>query len=155
MSDTAERTRLEHEILRDFPIARGMGVVVEHCDLTALVLCAPLEPNLNASGTAFGGSIGALAMLAGWACSHRIAERAGLEARVVIQHADVHFVRPAAGSIRATCAVPPANVVEHWLTALRHHHKGRIQLPVEIWCGDQIVAEFVGRYVGMRPEVQI
>src|SRR5690606_33240492 len=49
------------------PLARAMGVRVERCDSEGLVLTAPLEPNHNHLGTAFGGSLAALATLAGYA----------------------------------------------------------------------------------------
>lgn len=149
MSDAPERDRLEREILHGFPIAGAMGVSVERCDREQIVLRAPLGANLNAGGTFFGGSTGALAMLAGWACCHQIAERASRNATVVIQHADIRFVRPARGAISARCSVPPKEVCEHWLEALAHHHKGRLQLDVDVVCEGETVARFLGKYVGM------
>src|ERR1700685_2498987 len=52
-----------HEVI---PLPKGMGVGVEVSDAHALVLTAPKEQNKNSLNTAFGGSLVALATLAGY-----------------------------------------------------------------------------------------
>ncbi len=148
MNHAQARDRLEREIHRGFPIAVAMGVSVERAD-AMIALSAPLDVNVNAGATFFGGSTGALAMLAGWACCHLVAERARLNATVVIQHADIRFVRPATGTVKAMCSIPPREVCEHWLISLTHHHKGRLVLDVNLVSEGETVAQFVGKYVGM------
>jgi putative thioesterase YiiD len=48
------------------PITRAMGVKVEDYDGRRLILSAPLDANVNHLGTAFGGSLNALAVLSGY-----------------------------------------------------------------------------------------
>jgi len=65
MSDSVlqETERFLHE---QIPLTRAMGVRVRSWDGEKLWLSAPLEPNHNHLGTAFGGSLSALATLAGY-----------------------------------------------------------------------------------------
>ena len=51
---------------RHVPLFRAMQAQIERCDVTRLALTAPLEPNVNDKGTAFGGSMAAIAALTGW-----------------------------------------------------------------------------------------
>ena len=57
---------LEKRILTDIPLARHIGVRVVEFDGSSLALGAPLAANSNHKGTAFGGSLFSLAVLAGW-----------------------------------------------------------------------------------------
>ena len=61
------REYLQERIGREFMLARHIGVVVESADDAAVVLLAPLAPNANHQGTAFGGSLYSLSVLTGWA----------------------------------------------------------------------------------------
>ena len=74
------------------PLARAMGVRVERCDSEALVLTAPLEPNHNHLGTAFGGSLAALATLAGYAFLWR--ELRDPDAHIVIRRSELDYRHP-------------------------------------------------------------
>ncbi len=56
---------IESYLHREIPITAAMGIRVESYNEKELVLTAPLEPNHNHLGTAFGGSLSAIATLAG------------------------------------------------------------------------------------------
>lgn len=58
------------------PITRVMGVRVEGYDERRLVLSAPLDTNVNHLGTAFGGSLNALAVLSGGLIPRRLSRAA-------------------------------------------------------------------------------
>ena len=65
------REYLQRRIVGEFAVAKHMGIVVESADDSAVVLRAPLAPNANHKGTAFGGSLYSVAVLAGWAWATR------------------------------------------------------------------------------------
>ncbi len=67
------------------PVTRSLGAAAVRWDGAALALRAPLAPNLNHRGTAFGGSMSALAILAGWGVVHLALRARGLETRLVVQ----------------------------------------------------------------------
>ena len=60
-------TDFEAECRADIPLLTAMQLsLVDYEDLT-LMLEAPLAPNINNKGTAFGGSIASICLFAGWA----------------------------------------------------------------------------------------
>jgi hypothetical protein len=61
------RDYLQNRIVQEFALAKHMGIRVESADDAAVVLRAPLTLNANYKGTAFGGSLYSVAVLAGWA----------------------------------------------------------------------------------------
>ena len=86
------------------PITRAMGVKVEDYDGERLVLSAPLESNINHLGTAFGGSLNALAVLSGYGLLWL--ELQDTECHIVIRDSSISYDRPVRGEIRATCVRP-------------------------------------------------
>ena len=74
---------LQNLIDREIILAKHMGVVVESADDTSMVLRAPLAPNANHKGTAFGGSLYSIAVLTGWAWVTRCLATRELDAEAV------------------------------------------------------------------------
>lgn len=67
MTTTAADTRaLQARLLEEIPLARHMEIRVLCSDRRSLLLSAPLAANSNHKGTAFGGSLYSVAVLAGW-----------------------------------------------------------------------------------------
>ena len=56
----------EQQLLADIPLTRTMQLRVAGWDGATLRLGAPLAPNINDKGCAFGGSLSSLMTLAGW-----------------------------------------------------------------------------------------
>ena len=56
----------ERDLLATIPLARAMQLSLRAHAADELVLAAPLAPNVNDKGCAFGGSLGSLLTLAGW-----------------------------------------------------------------------------------------
>ena len=63
--------------VREIPLARAMALTVAGYDGATLALAAPLAPNGNDKGCAFGGSLASLMTLAGWAWSTSRSRLAG------------------------------------------------------------------------------
>src|SRR5688572_29184778 len=83
------------------PITRAMGVRVTDYDVDKLIIEAPLLLNHNHLGTAFGGSLGTMAMLAGYAMLWL--ELSECDCHVVVRDCSLKFKRPVRGDIRACC----------------------------------------------------
>jgi thioesterase domain-containing protein len=96
---------IEHFLRGKIPLTRAIGVQVESMDPGGLVLTAPLEPNHNHLGTAFGGSLAALATLAGYALLWL--ELGDQEAHIVIRRSQLDYRHPVTGTLRAFCHRPP------------------------------------------------
>ena len=123
---------VQHRIVSEFALARHIGIVVESADDAAVVLCAPLAPNANYKGTAFGGSLYSLAVLTGWAWVTRYLAARGMAADAVIQESSTRFLAPVHGELRASAAAPSDPQIDKFHKMLQRAGRGRIRLRVDI-----------------------
>jgi len=91
--DTASAA-LEREILTQIPLARAMSLTVDAYDGDSLTLSAPLAPNVNDKGCAFGGSLVSLMTLAGWGLVKLGLDRLGKSCDIYVQDSDVRYLAP-------------------------------------------------------------
>lgn len=138
------RDYLQDRIVGEFMLARHIGIVVESADDGVVVLRAPLAPNANYKGTAFGGSLFSIAVLTGWAWVTRYLEARGLPADAVIQESSVHFFAPVRGDLRASAAAPSGAQIDKFRRMLQRAGRGRIRLRVEINYEQTLAALFEG-----------
>ena len=140
------RDYLQNRILGEFTLARHIGIVVESADDAAVVLRAPLAPNANFKGTAFGGSLYSLAVLTGWAWVTRYLAARGLSADAVIQESSTRFLVPVEGELRASAAAPSSVQIDKFCKMLQRAGRGRIRVRVEIHYNRTLAAHFEGVY---------
>ena len=135
------------------PLARAMEAHVAGADAAGARLTAPLARNHNHHGTAFGGSLSALAMLAGWAFVRAGLERIGRGGHeVVIQEVRLTFVAPARGDLEAWVPAPDAAAWETFARALDRRGRARLDLDCELRSDGREVAHAEARYVAVRAD---
>jgi thioesterase domain-containing protein len=130
------------------PITRAMGVKVEDYDSERLVLSAPLAENVNHLGTAFGGSLNALAVLSGYGLLWL--ELKEEECHIVIRESSISYERPVTGEIRAVCARPDAEALAEFKQTFQQKGKARIALSATIESEGQTAVRFAGIFVALR-----
>jgi len=135
---------LQRRIIGEFPLARHIGIVVESAQDGGVVLSAPLAPNANHNGTAFGGSLFCVAVLTGWVWVTRYLAARQLIADAVVQESTIRYLVPVQGALRATLTAPPAEQIEKFRKMLRRAGRGRIRLHVDIHCGHAVATQFDG-----------
>ncbi|MBS0663487.1 MAG: thioesterase domain-containing protein [Verrucomicrobia bacterium] len=141
---------VEAYLHRHIPLSAGMGVRVVSADAGAVVLAAPLEPNINHRSTVFGGSVSAVTILAAWAWLHFSLRSAGQTSRLVIQRNTVEYLAPVVGAFEVRCpGLPPAQL-ERFLRMLERHGKARAVVTAELTCVGKKAASFRGEYVAVR-----
>ena len=118
--------RIQDLLHNKIPITRAMGVRVEDYDGERLVLSAPLDKNVNHLGTAFGGSLNALAVLSGYGLLWL--ELEDQDCHIVIRESSISYERPVRGEIRATCVRPEAVTLAEFKQTFRQQGKARISL---------------------------
>lgn len=150
MSTDLSLRAIEEFFYEKIPVTGAMGIRVESYDGDQLVLTAPLEVNHNHLGTAFGGSLGAIAMLAGYGLVWLMF--GGKEAHVVVRDAAISFRRPVRGELRAVCRQPNAAAVAAFKTNFTADGSARIRLTVAINDGPRVAATFEGTFVAMTSE---
>ena len=130
------------------PLTKAMETRVESYEDDKLVLIAPLAPNHNHLGTAFGGSLAAIATLAGYALLWL--ELGDKDAHIVIRSSKVSYDRPVRGEIRAICLRPAEGALARFRKNYERSGKGRIRLGVTIAEDDNVCVDFEGIYVAIR-----
>jgi thioesterase domain-containing protein len=136
------------------PLAGAMQVEIRHVDETCLQLAAPLAPNRNHMGNAFGGSLQGLAILAGWAVTLMASGRPD-SAHVVIKEARMRFLAPVTGELVAEAAMPAPGAVTAFRSELAARGRARLPAAVEIRGeSDSAAARLEGEFVAFeRPSV--
>ena len=80
--------------LTTIPLTRVMGIAIDAYDGESLTLSAPLAPNVNDKGCAFGGSLVSLMTLAGWGLIKLALDRQGRDCDIYVQDSDVRYLAP-------------------------------------------------------------
>jgi thioesterase domain-containing protein len=135
---------LQQRIARDFPLARHIGIVVDAADDAAIVLRAPLPPNSNDKGTAFGGSLYSVAVLTGWSWVARYLAAHELTADAVIQESTIRYLAPVDAELCASLVAPADAQVDKFRKMMQRAGRGRIRLRVDIYCKDAFATHFEG-----------
>src|SRR5690606_7703385 len=106
------------------PLAAAMGVVIDAASGQSVQLRAPLPPNSNHEGTAFGGSISAIGLLAGWSLlwCRLYEERIQARPRLVVSHSQTRYIRPIEDDLLCICEVPDLST---WIADLARTGRAR------------------------------
>ena len=146
---SAEACReLQSFLHQKIPLSQAMGVQVKLTDDGSFFLTAPLEPNHNHLNTAFGGSLSALATLAGYAFLWvALGDR---HAHIVIRDSRMSYQKPVRGELQAVCLPPAQDALDFFLKTFTQRGKARIKLDVIIQEQIETAVSFSGTYVALR-----
>lgn len=132
------------------PLTRAMGLRAVEASAQRLVLEAPLEPNRNHLGTAFGGSLHALPTLACYGALWMVLRDAGIDGHVVVKRSQALYRTAVTGPLRATCERPSAALVTDFLASLRRNKKARMELQAIVeGPNGKAAVEFDGSFVAV------
>lgn len=131
------------------PLARAVGACVKRIDADGACLEAPLAPNLNHRGTAFGGSLSVLGVLAGWVVVYVGMRRDDIDAHLVIQRHEVDFTAPARDRLTAWAPAPGTAAWSTFLRTLRRRRRARLDVGCELRSAGRDVGRCWGRYVAL------
>jgi thioesterase domain-containing protein len=107
MNPQTSRADALTRFLRDsIPLTHALDVRVTEASEGRVRLVAPLTPNLNHHGTAFGGSLATVGILAGWTLLHMSLEDAGVPASLVVRHVELDYLEPVNGDLIADSVLP-------------------------------------------------
>jgi thioesterase domain-containing protein len=146
---TDAATHLRTMLAREMPAAQRLGFTVEDVSATAVRLGASFDINRNHQGSAFAGSVNALATLAGWAAVWLTLQEAGIEANAVLQDSEIRYLHPIMTDFSAICPFPTDAERTALLSAVTRHRRGRVPVQVDVVAHRETVARFHGRYVAL------
>ncbi len=154
MKPIADLHSLERHLLSGIPLARDMQLHVAEYDGQCLVLTAPLAPNVNDKGCAFGGSLVSLMTLACWGLATLRLGDAGHAAEVYVQDSMVNYLEPVWGEIvvEARQLIGDGEWTD-FLNTFAARGKARITLTAEVTtAGGGAAARLSARFVALRSD---
>ena len=152
---TQELSSLQELLHREIPVSAEMGITIVRASPDLVRLEAPLTPNINYNGTAFGGSIYTAAALSSWLLVSATLTAEGHEAEsVVIQDGAIEYVHPANDGFEGESAWPSDESRSRFLRGLDRRGVARTQLAALVTCRGTVCASFEGRFVARVREAR-
>lgn len=138
---------LENRLHTQIPLSKFMQVQVTRVDNTEVELQCILEPNHNHMGTAFGGSLSCLMILAAYCQTFKLIQANG---HVVLKSSSMKFMIPVEETLRAICKTPSNEEVQSFTNTF--HKKGRARIELEshiLLKNGQVACTLTGEFVGI------
>lgn len=137
---------LTAQLHHNLPITAAIGARVLHASSQAVEISAPFSANRNHHGSAFGGSLAMLGVLAGWVLVDVALQEEGLACKLVVQKSEIDFHAPLEGELRALAR----RSEEDWsrfIAMLKRKRRARIETLAEIYSGTALGVTHRGVYV--------
>lgn len=144
-NDSAAAT-LEAHILEHIPMARAMQLRVPRYRGDEIEMTAPLAPNINDKGCAFGGSMASLLTLAGWGLIELGLRAEHLECDIYVGDSHIRYQQPAWGELRGVARFVEPGALAALVEALRTRGKGHADVQCEILGEPSAAATLTARF---------
>ena len=119
---------LEHELLSQIPLTRAMQLRVVAYDGSTLRLAAPLGPNVNDKGCAFGGSLASLLTLACWGLARLALREHAMEPDIYVQDSQIDYLAPVWSEIEIVARADDGQSLADFVAMQAARGKARITL---------------------------
>jgi thioesterase domain-containing protein len=146
-TQTSSVSVLEAHILEHIPLARAMQLAVPRYTGDTLEMIAPLAPNINDKGCAFGGSMASLLTLVGWGLIELGLEAEGLACDIYVGDSQIRYLTPVWGELRGVARFAEAGALAPLIAAVRRAGKGRAGVVCEIAGDAGPAATLTARFV--------
>lgn len=148
------RENLEDVLRATIPMARMMDLRITAWDGQTLDMSAPLAPNINDKGCAFGGSLASVLTLAGWSLVHLATDEAGIDCDIYVQDSSIRYLLPIWGDFSARARLAEGESFADFVDALRVRGKARLAVTAAIVDGEGNPAcTFSSRFVALAKAV--
>lgn len=139
---------LEVKLHTEIPMSKYMQVKVVRANSQEIELECALAPNHNHVGTAFGGSLATLMVLAAYCQLFEIINETG---HVLLKNTSMNFIYPVEEKLCAVCKAPDLEQVKKFQEAYGKKGKARLELKSQIVLADgRIACEMTGEFVGVN-----
>ncbi|NII56150.1 YiiD C-terminal domain-containing protein [Luteibacter sp. SG786] len=142
---------LEHFIRDGIPLARAMDLRIAEFDGERLVMTAPLAPNINDKGCAFGGSLASLMTVACWALVEARLRQRGLDCDVFVADSTIRYLDTVWDDLRAEATLAPGASWEPFFATLETRGRARADFTCVVpGTGGKPAASLDARFVAKR-----
>ncbi|MEZ5460286.1 YiiD C-terminal domain-containing protein [Dokdonella sp.] len=136
----ALRLALQKQVRVDIPLTAAMQLGITAWDGESLRMSAPLAPNVNDKGCAFGGSLTSVMTLACWCLVTLAMKQRGLACDIYVQDSEVRYLAPVWEDFSAEARLAYGNTFEEFFGTLESRGKARLSAHCEIRLADGCVA---------------
>ncbi|WHZ19385.1 MAG: putative acetyltransferase [Rhodanobacteraceae bacterium] len=138
---------LESHILENIPLADAMDLKVRRYTGDMLEMTAPLAPNVNDKGCAFGGSMASLLTLAGWGLVELGLRARGVACDIYVGDSQLRYHEPVWSELRGVARFAEGDALEKLSAALKERGKGRAYVVCEIMGDKRAAATLTALFV--------
>ena len=140
----------ERELLAEIPLARAMQLRVGAWDGDHLAINAPLAPNINDKGCAFGGSLASLMTLVGWGLIVLRLRALGRSCDIYVQDSMVRYLAPVWSDFVAEAQLAEGESWDVFLATLEQRGRARLRVVCRVPLDDgSAAATLEARFVAM------
>lgn len=141
---------LENHLRTDIPLARAMDLRVSFYDGVSLGLSAPLAPNINDKGCAFGGSMASVLTLSCWGLIKLAADLRGVTCDIYVQDSSIRYLAPVWDDFVAVSELDANDDFDTFFTTLASRDKARLSVHAQIRGADgRAAATLSARFVAL------
>ncbi|HEV7123795.1 MAG TPA: YiiD C-terminal domain-containing protein [Rhodanobacter sp.] len=153
-STIREQARELIQFIRDeIPLAKAMDLQLDTVDSDNLSLRAPLAPNVNDKGCAFGGSMVSLMTLNGWALVEMALRHEHLDCDVFVAESSVRYLAPLWQDLRSHAQLEAGTSWNTFFSTLSARGRARINVECMVLGDDALpAATLSARFVAKRRE---
>ena len=142
--------QFEQQLLADIPLARAMQLRVADWSEDRLRLSAPLAPNINDKGCAFGGSLASLMTLVGWGLIVLRLRVLGRSCDIYVQDSMVRYLAPVWSDFVAEAQLAEGESWDVFLATLEQRGRARLRVVCRVPLDDgSAAATLEARFVAM------
>lgn len=143
---------LQKFVLDKIPMARAIDLRMAGHGDDCLAIDAPLAPNVNDKGCAFGGSLASVMTLAGWALVELALQARGIKCDVYVGQSDIAYLAPVWKDFQAEARLAEGEGWDTFFTTLQARSKARISVRCLVHeHGSEVTAATLGaRFVAKR-----
>jgi thioesterase domain-containing protein len=127
---TPDLSTMAHDLIqfvrREIPLALNMDLQLHSCDDTQITLAAPLPPNINDKGCAFGGSLVSVMTLNGWSLVELALRRRGMDCDVFVAESTAQYLAPVWGDFLSEAKLAVTASWTSFFTTLDTRGRARI-----------------------------
>jgi thioesterase domain-containing protein len=135
----------------EIPLAQSMDLSLHDCDERQLSLAAPLGPNINDKGCAFGGSLVSVMTLNGWGLVELELRMRGIECDVFVGESTVRYLEPVWSDFVSEARLVNSADWDTFFATLTARGRARIEVICRVpGTGDTPAATLEARFVAKR-----
>ncbi len=135
----------------EIPLAMSMDLHFQDCDEQHLSIAAPLVPNVNDKGCAFGGSLVSVMTVTGWGLVELELRMRGLDCDVFVGESSVRYLEPVWSDFQSEARLADGADWATFFDTLTARGRARIEVSCQVpGSGDKPAATLQARFVAKR-----